>query len=540
MRKTIVTIIVLAGIGLTAGAYYNLRRSDPEPQLTTATISRGGIIDSVGATGTLDAVTTVQVGSQVSGTVQALYADFNSIVRQGQVIARLDPSLFETQIDQARANLVRADADVERLRVTLQDARAKLERAEGLSAKNLLPRSELETAQVNVRAAEAQLRSAEAQVTQAQASLNQAEVNLRHTVIRAPIDGIVISRNVDVGQTVAASMQAPVLFLLAADLTKMQVNASIDESDVGRIRPGQHVRFRVDAYPAEEFGGTVQQVRLQPTVVQNVVTYTTVIAVPNPQLELKPGMTATVTVEVARRDGVLRVPAAALRFRPTPDVFAAFGQKPPEPGRLVRFDGPETALAADATTSPAGLAQPAGGAAAPRHGPGHAAAAGDTPQTPPAAAERRGGFDGGQLNPERRRQMMERLQNLPPEERERGLERVRERTASPAAPASTVATTAPGPLGTVHDAQSIDSLFDPLPPTENPGHVWLFAAGQLEPVRVRLGITDGSFTELLTDDLEAGTEVVTGVLLGRELLAGGGARGQSPLMPQRRMAAPHR
>ena len=202
-----------------------------------------------------------------------------------------------------------------------------------------------------MRSAEAQIRSAEAQVTQAQASLNQNQVNLAHTVIEAPIDGLVISRNVDVGQTVAASMQAPTLFVLAADLTKMQVVANLDESDVGRIRPGQRVSFRVDAYPAEDFTGTVAQVRLQPIVQQNVVTYATVIDVPNVDLKLKPGMTANVNIEIARKQNVLRVPNAALRFRPTNEIFAALGQTPPETGRESGRDAARTGSGAAHTAA---------------------------------------------------------------------------------------------------------------------------------------------------------------------------------------------
>ncbi|MGH9329897.1 MAG: efflux RND transporter periplasmic adaptor subunit, partial [Vicinamibacterales bacterium] len=315
MKRAPVIILVLLAVGISAGAYY-MRGGGREPQVTTAQVTRGDIVDTVGATGTLEAVTTVQVGTQVSGTVQELYADFNSIVRKGQVIARLDPSLMQTQIEQQQANVARAQADLERLRVSLEDARVKLTRATDLSNRSLIPKTELEAAEVNVRSTEAQLRSAQAGLTQARANLNQTQVNLQHTVIHAPIDGIVISRNVDVGQTVAASMQAPTLYLLAADLTKMKVNANIDEADVGRIRPGQTVHFRVDAYPTDDFLGTVSQIRLQPVVVQNVVTYATVIDVPNPELKLKPGMTANVTIEIARADNVLRVPNAALRFRP--------------------------------------------------------------------------------------------------------------------------------------------------------------------------------------------------------------------------------
>ncbi len=329
MRKTIlIAAILIVAAGGTYG-YYRYTKVAPAPTITTAQITRGDIAETVGATGTLQAVTTVQVGTQVSGTILQLNADFNSLVRKGQVLARLDPSLFDTQIEQARANLIRAQADLERLRVNSDDARTKLRRAQELADKKLIAQTELEAAQVNVHSADAQLRSQQAAVTQAQASLSQTQVNQQHTVIQAPIDGLVIARNVDVGQTVAASMSAPTLFLLAADLTKMQVIASLDESDVGRIRPGQVVKFRVDAYPNEEFTGTVTQVRLQPQTVQNVVTYSTVIDVPNPELKLKPGMTANVNIEIARKNNVLRVTNSALRFRPTNEIFAALGQTPP-------------------------------------------------------------------------------------------------------------------------------------------------------------------------------------------------------------------
>src|SRR6476620_6931620 len=328
MKKLILIIIILAAIGGAGGAYY-MRKSTKEPDVRTAQITRGDIVDAVQATGTLEAVTTVQVGTQVGGIVQELYADFNSIVRKGQVIARLDPTILDTQIEQQKANVTRSEADLERLRVSLADAKQKLDRAKALSDKNLLPRSELETADVNVRSAEAQIRSSEAGLVQAKSQLNTAEVNRAHTVITAPIDGIVIQRSVEPGQTVNAGMSAPTLYILAADLTKMQVNANIDEADVGRMRPGQNVTFRVDAFPNDTFTGAVEQVRLQPTTVQNVVTYQTVIAVPNPQLKLKPGMTANVSIEIARKSNVLRVPAAATRFRPTAETFAALKQEPP-------------------------------------------------------------------------------------------------------------------------------------------------------------------------------------------------------------------
>jgi HlyD family secretion protein len=256
MKKLITIIIVLAVAGGGAAAYY-MRKQTKEPDVRTAPITRGDVVDSVQATGTLEAVTTVEVGSQVSGIVQELYADFNSIVKKGHVIARLDPTILDTQIEQQRANVTRSEADLERLRVTLADAKQKLERAKALTEKNLLPRTELETADVNVRSAEAQIRSSEAGLVQAKSQLHTAEVNREHTVITAPIDGIVIQRAVEPGQTVNAGMSAPKLFVLAADLTKMQVNANIDESDVGRLSEGEAVTFRVDAFPNDSFSVTV-------------------------------------------------------------------------------------------------------------------------------------------------------------------------------------------------------------------------------------------------------------------------------------------
>ena len=314
--KRLLAVVALVSVGGSGYAFYNTRETETVPALVTAPVTRGAIVDAVSSTGTLQAVTSVQVGTQVSGTIESLGADFNSIVKRGQVLAQLDRSLFQTQVDQNRANLVRAESDVERFRVALQDAQTKLSRAEALAERQLLPQSELDAAAVDVRSAEAQVKSAEAQVTQARAALKQTEVNLENTVITSPIDGIVLSRDVDVGQTVAASMQAPTLFVLAADLTKMQVLASLDESDIGRIADGQKVAFTVDAYVGRTFDGVVSQIRLQPQTVQNVVTYSVVIDAPNRDLTLKPGMTANVTIEVAKRDDALRVPAAALRFTP--------------------------------------------------------------------------------------------------------------------------------------------------------------------------------------------------------------------------------
>ena len=318
MRRSywVVTALIAIAVIFTT-FYYNRDVAAEAPEFTTAEVSRGDVVANVEATGTLEAVTTVQVGSQVSGTISALHADFNSKVRKGQIVAELDSSLFQTQVDQARATVARLQAEVERARVQAADADLKLKRARELFDRQLIPRTDLETAESTARSADAAVKGADAQVVQAQASLNQAQVNLSHTIIRAPIDGVVIARNVDVGQTVASSLQAPTLFVIARDLTEMQVNASVDESDIGEIQPKQPVTFRVDAYPNETFSGTVAQVRLQPVIQQNVVSYVTVIDVPNAALKLKPGMTASVTIETGRADDVLKVPTSALRFTPT-------------------------------------------------------------------------------------------------------------------------------------------------------------------------------------------------------------------------------
>jgi HlyD family secretion protein len=528
MKRALIGVLIVAAVGAGAGAYY-VRRGAQEIQVMTAPTSRGDIIDAVGATGTLQAVTTVLVGSQVSGNISWLGADFNSIVKKGQVIARVEPSVFDAQLQQARANLAqtranltKAQSELERAKVQLTDAQQKYARAKELASRQLLPQSELDSAKVAVDTAEAMLGSQQATVTQAQAgvaqsqaSVNQNQVNLDHTVIVAPIDGIVTQRSVDVGQTVAASMQAPTLFVIAADLTKMQVNANIDEADVGRIRPGQHVTFHVDAYPTETFEGTVSQVRLQPVVVQNVTTYGTVIDVPNPELKLKPGMTANVKVEIAKRTGVLRVPNAALRFRPTAEVFAALHQAmPPEaqgPGRGGRgrqsgatgTTGTDVGTAATSSTG----AQPA----SPAPAAGQRDSSGD-----PSAGSGRQGRSGQGFDPAR---MMERFKGLSPEEQDQFIARMKERGRDTSAleaaktPSAGAKTAAPGKAqkGGTQGAQTIDALFAPLTTTESRGRVWLFVGQQLKPVNMRLGISDGTNTEVLSGELQENTEVVTGV-----------------------------
>ena len=602
MKRAAIVLLIIAAIGAGVGAYY-YKRNGTEISVNRSPITRGDIIDSVGATGTLQAVTTVQVGSQVSGNISWLGADFNSIVKKGQVIARLDPSLFDAQLQQTRANLsqakanqTKAQSDLERTKVQLTDANQKYTRAKELAARSLLAQSDLDAAKVAVDSAQATLQSqqatvtqAQAQVTMAEASVNQSQVNLDHTIINAPIDGIVTQRSVDVGQTVAASMQAPTLFVIAADLTEMQVNANIDEADVGRIRPGQHVTFRVDAYPTDNFDGTVSQIRLQPVVVQNVTTYGTVITVPNEQLKLKPGMTANVKIEVAKKSDVLRVPNAALRFRPTTEMFAALNQAvPPE----VQFGGGRGSRGSSGSQASQGssgsqasqgssgsqASQGSSGSQGSRGSQGSEGSRGSRGSEGSqgsqgssgsgAAADGgqgggrggRGGFGGGDPA-ERQARMLERFKTMSPDEQKQFIARMKERGQDTTAFEELVApkpggkpaggggkpgtqpgakTTGEGSVaslikpkyGTVQNAKTIDALFAPLPVVESRGRAWVFMDHQMKPVNLRLGITDGTNTELLSGELQQNMEVVTSVTgLGTTRTQPQGNATGNPLMP---------
>ena len=318
-------ILFVATLSTVTLAAWGRSGGSAAPHVTTAAVSRGSIVSTISSTGTLEALTAVQVGSQVSGTVETLGADFNSIVKAGQVLARLDQSIYQSAIEQAQANVVKAAAEVDRARVTAADADSKRARAEQLAERQLIPRNDLDNATLARDVAMSQIRSAEASLAQARAALGQAQVNLAKTVITSPISGIVISRSVDVGQTVAASLSAPTLFVIAASLTRMQLAASIDESDMGSVSKGQPVSFTVDAHPGQTFTGVVREVRLNPTISNNVVTYAAIIDAPNPAMKLLPGMTATLEIEVARRDDVLRVPTAATRFKPTAAMLEALG-----------------------------------------------------------------------------------------------------------------------------------------------------------------------------------------------------------------------
>ena len=383
-------ILLVAGVlGIAAGTLWlaRSRGGHDVPHYLSAPVAEGDLTATVSATGSVRPVVQVQVGTQVSGTISELHADYNSRVRAGQLLAQIEPSSFKTRVVQAEAAVARADA-------ALKDARRQFARTQELEKGNFV-------SQADVDAAESTVDQRNADLQEAQAQLAAARLDLEHTTIRSPIDGVVISRSVDVGQTVAASLQAPQLFVIANDLAQMQVEARIDEADIGRIRPGLPVTFSVDAFPDITFQGSVSQVRLEPITDQNVVTYTTVMGTRNDDLRLRPGMTANVTVLVETRTGVLKVPNAALRFRPeggkgngarggavrSADAAPAGGASPgrshrPGRGAGLAAVGEAQAEPAEARGGPAGAHRAAGAASALRTATEAPERAGEIPLKP--------------------------------------------------------------------------------------------------------------------------------------------------------------
>jgi len=315
-KKTLIIIALVVIAGLVVGFTLMGKSSNNKPKYRLEKVARGDIQMIVTATGTLNPVILVDVGSQVSGKIEKIYVDFNSSVKQGDLLAELDQSQIEAQIEQNQANYQSSVASVERSKVAMEIAQKNYERALSLYEKNLIASQEKDTAEASYLQAKADLVSAEARASQAKYQLDASKVNLGYTIIKSPIDGVVVSRNVNVGQTVAASFQAPVLFQIANDLAKMQVECLVDEADVGSVKEGQKVKFTVEAYPNDVFWGTVRQVRYAAQVQSNVVSYTAVLDVDNSSLKLLPGMTATCSIIVGEAKNVLRVPNTALRFNP--------------------------------------------------------------------------------------------------------------------------------------------------------------------------------------------------------------------------------
>jgi HlyD family secretion protein len=332
VRKLLILAAIVALAA--AAAVYFIRSKNEAPPYKTSKILRGDIAETVTASGTIDAVTTVLVGTQVSGTIKSIHADFNSPVKKGRLIALIDPSVFEAQMEQARANLMSAGADFQHAEVVLKDAERTLRRNRELRAKDYIAQTDLDTAETNRDTALAQVSSSRAHITQMEAALRMARTNLAYTRIVSPVNGIVVSRNVDVGQTVAASFQTPTLFTIAEDLKRMQITASVAEADVGRIAVGLPVEFTVDAYPEAVFKSAVSEIRNAPVTVQNVVSYNVMMKVANPELKLRPGMTANVSIIIRKKSDVLKIPNAALRFKPPME-----SRKPGEKGGRAETGG---------------------------------------------------------------------------------------------------------------------------------------------------------------------------------------------------------
>jgi HlyD family secretion protein len=328
-------ILAVVAIGLAIGGYvfFNGERKVPI-RYRTAGVDRGAVVSIVSATGTINPVVSVQVGTQVSGMIKSLHADFNSRVKAGDTVAIIDPEPFKARRDQAASNLEMARSNVARAKVDLAQRKRELDRVQSLIAQQFVSQNDVDVALTNHQSAEAQVKVSEAQVRQAEAALNSADLDLKYTTIKSPVDGIVVARNVEVGQTVASSFATPNLFLIALDLTKMQVDTNVSESDIGGISEGKEASFTVDAYPGVRFSGAIRQVRLAPINIQNVVTYNVVVAVDNRDLRLKPGMTANVSIVVAQKDQALKIPNAALRFTP-PQIDRGDHAAGAKPGEVV-------------------------------------------------------------------------------------------------------------------------------------------------------------------------------------------------------------
>ena len=336
-------VAALLLIGGIAALVSRRARAKPQVHYDTVEVERGTIAAKVTATGNLSALLTVQVGSQVSGRLQQLFVDYNSPVKQGQTIAKLDPTLFQAAVEQARANYLSLQGALGKDEAQANNTKLIFDRTKALVDQKVMAPSDLDTASANYEAAKAQVAADKSNLESARAMLNQAEVNLGYTTIISPIDGIVISRNVDVGQTVAASFQAPTLFVIAQDLRHMQVDTNVGEADVGRLTAGMPATFTVDAYPGRPFKGRLRQIRNAAQTIQNVVTYDAVIDVDNPGLLLKPGMTANVTFVAVEKDNVVRMRNAALRFQPDPLLLARIGVKAPASGLSSQAPGQHTA-----------------------------------------------------------------------------------------------------------------------------------------------------------------------------------------------------
>jgi len=545
MKKLVVLLILLAAAGGAAFWYFKYGKTVEKPQVIQATVSRGDIVEVVNATGTLEPMRRVDVGSQVSGVVSEIFVDYNSIVKKGQVLAKIDPQLLDVQVDIQKANLERQKMDIENQKVQLEDLNVQLARTQALFDKQLQNQQQLDAAKLAVKNREAQIGSAQKQLVQTEANLRQAELNVSYTTIVSPIDGVVVERRVDRGQTVQASMNAPTFFSLATDLRTLRLSAGVDEADIGRVEVGQKVMFKVDAYGGMEFEGSVDTVRLNATNNNNVVTYPVWIKVPNPELKLRPAMTAQLRVIIQTATNVVRVPNQALRFRPNAEIYTALGLEAPAAGRgrslASEINGDPNGGGRAGDPSQAGRrgrdrTQGGGGQGGARQpGSGQQAQPGQSGQTaqPGQDGQNRQGGGGagfgrqtgmGSLTPEQMQALRERYGRGGGGGRgggrggagtgDRAQGGTRGQGAGGRGANATQNANAPQvPL----NAAKIDELFEPVQRPEQRASVYTWAPSKTPPelkqVNIRLGVTDGTFSELLSDNLQVDQQVVTGVII---------------------------
>ena len=557
----VIAALVLAAIAGGGWWYYSKSAGDSAAtQFRTAKIEKGPLVATVSATGTLNPVVSVSVGSQVSGQLKEIFVDFNSPVKKGQLVARIDPEQFEYKLRQSQADLDAARAsigtqlanvavqraEVARAEANLVEAKRDLERKKSLVEKNFIAASEAEKADSNYKAQLAGLESAKAQlgvadanaknsqavVKQREAQLAQARIDLDRTAIRAPVDGVVVKKSVEPGQTVAASLQAPELFIIAQNLADMQVEAAIDEADVGRVREAQTATFTVDSFAGRTFTGAVRQVRKAATVAQNVVTYVVVISAANPDLNLLPGMTANVRITTDKRDSVLKVANSALRFRPPGAAEEGGAGGGAAAGAGSGKDATKSVGGSSSSAGGASGAGSAGGGAGIAGAPG-AAGAGGGPAAGGGAPGGGGPGGGGRAQRERlvnelkldaaQQQKLEEifsgmrakfmaLRELPEADRARASERnraeIREKITLI--------------LNDEQKKKYAEIVAEQAGRAPTRGRVWITGSdGKPQAVQVRLGLSDGTTTEVISGDLKEGQEVLTGVI-------GAGQKGAAP------------
>lgn len=549
MKKLILAFLILGGGG--AAAYYQFVYKKPveKPQVQRAPVTQGDIVEQVSATGQLEPWKRVDVGSQVSGVVMRMHVDFNDVVKAGQLMAEIDPTLLQVQVDIQRANVQRQESDIANQRVGLEDLKVQLARARQLTEKGLQNQAQLEQAELAVKNREAQINSSEKQLVQTKAALAQAELNVSYTKIISPIDGVVLERKVDVGQTVQSSMNVAQFFVLVTPLQQLRLTAGVDEADIGRVRAGMPVEFTVETYGQAKFFGEVDAVRMNATNQNNVVTYPVWIKVENQDLRLRPSLTATAKIIISRATNVVRIPNQAFRFRPNTDIYTALGLEPPAAGRGRRLTGPgddkETNGAGKAGAPPAGdKGQPAAGQ------PGQPGAntqaqagrGGDQTRTPGSGGTPGARTDRGDRTSGRSGQgfgAQSGMANLTPEQ----LQAMRERFARGGGAGRGGGGSGrgggqagqagggrgggggrnaqAGPPVEVKEGQKIDDFFQPVPRLISRNSVWTYEEGQngkpgtLKEINVQLGVTDNTFSELVSGDVKVGDQLVTSVTLPR-------------------------